>query len=126
MRKDRRCEIMAYIDRDKLLKDLNEAPAYIESEDVNFGILIAIGEVNNQPTADVQEVVRCKDCICYEEIDYYHPIENATKKFCRLYKRQMHDNDFCSYGKRKEPIYCEDKKKHIRHCEDCYEECKGG
>lgn len=57
----------------------------------------------SQPTADVQEVVRCKDCVLYEEIEYYHPIDkNATKKICRLIKRQMHDNDYCSYGERKE------------------------
>ena len=48
-----------------------------------------------EPTTNVQEVVRCKDCSFYEEIDYY---PDGTKSVCRLLKRQMQADDFCSYG----------------------------
>ena len=53
----------------------------------------------NAPAADVAPVVRCKECVFYEEVEYY---PDGTKKVCRLLKRQFHPDDFCSYGKRKE------------------------
>lgn len=59
---------------------------------------IAMCEVDRVPAADVVEVVRCKDCHYYEEVEYY---PDGTKNICRTFKRQMHSNDFCSYGERK-------------------------
>ena len=49
-----------------------------------------IDDVNEQPTADVVEVVRCKDC------EYY--------PFCFRTIRTggNRPDDYCSYGKRKE------------------------
>jgi hypothetical protein len=46
-------------------------------------------------------VGRCKNCKFYEKVEYYHPTEKATKSVCRLFKRQMQPDDFCSYGERK-------------------------
>lgn len=59
---------MAYIDRDKLMKELStmyKSPT--SSEDfmtVGYDHAIAdvVVTVHEQPTADVVEVVRCKDC----------------------------------------------------------------
>ena len=52
------------------------------------------------PAADVVEVVRCKDCECYEmDVEYYG---GGHKDICRLFKRQTQHNDFCSYGERKD------------------------
>ena len=54
-----------------------------------------------RPTVDAVEVVRCKDCKhdgtwqCHMEYDEYHPEADIH--------HDMHgDDDFCSYGKRKE------------------------
>ena len=53
------------------------------------------------PAADVAEVVRCKDCKhngtwqCHMEYDEYHPEADIH--------HEMHgDDDFCSYGERKD------------------------
>lgn len=44
------------------------------------------------PTVDAVEVVRCKDCRNY-----------AADCYCKVHDNYvMYDNDFCSYGKRKE------------------------
>lgn len=48
--------------------------------------------------ADFVEVVRCKDCKFYENVEYY---PEGTKDICRLFKRQLQPTDFCSYGERK-------------------------
>ena len=49
-------------------------------------------------SADVQEMTRCKDCWAYETAYY----EGGTKQVCRLYQRQMHEEDFCSYGEKRD------------------------
>ena len=47
---------------------------------------------------DMQQVVYCEDCKFYELAEY----DEGTKNVCRLLKRQMQKNDFCSYGERKD------------------------
>lgn len=44
-------------------------------------------DVKNLPTADVVEVVRCKDCK-YEDT------------CCRMIRNEKNLNDYCSYGER--------------------------
>ena len=55
--------------------------------------------LKSQPTADVVEVVRCKDCVAREK---------ATLEpfVCSRNKMLVYNNSYCSYGKRK----CEDGK----------------
>lgn len=53
---------------------------------------------DDAPTVDAVEVVRCKDCTYYEYPNTCHchkADENGTPIFVR-------DDDFCSYGERKE------------------------
>ena len=50
--------------------------------------------LNEQPTADVVEVVRCKDCKWYGEIGCAIKIVDETDK--------PKDNDYCSFGERSE------------------------
>ena len=54
---------------------------------------------NFKNKADFVEVVRCKDCKFYENVEYY---PEGTKDICRLFKRQLQPTDFCSYGERKD------------------------
>ena len=62
-----------------------------------------------KPKADVVEVVRCKDCRSWEEVGV-DPITSYRFGYCRHYQwqdreysdRETNDNDFCSYGERKE------------------------
>lgn len=56
-----------------------------------------VRSVNDIPTADVQEVVRCKDCKHRDPED-----KKCDGIFCAkngLFP--MDDNDYCSYGERK-------------------------
>ena len=63
---------------------------------------IAIGAVDLTPTADVAEVVRCKDCKwweCYEDRYGIGKCQNPTNG---LFSAYSDNEDYCSYGERKE------------------------
>ena len=51
------------------------------------------------PTADMVEVVRCKDCKWYKKI-----VEKSKSGLCHydLVARCLHDEDYCSHGERRE------------------------
>lgn len=54
--------------------------------------------------ADVVEVVRCKDC---KYCEHCYPVKEIGGEavegwYCKIRKRCMRPDDFCSYGKRKE------------------------
>lgn len=77
-----------------------------------------LDKLQKVPAADVAEVVRCKDCEHaeqYERADggagYYcgHPQNSFTygERWDRAFKPAKEENDFCSYGKRKEDLPCE-------------------
>ena len=59
-----------------------------------------IDDINEQPTADVVEVVRCKDCKHlwrgFPERGMLSCMQNPFRR------RQVMLDDFCSYGERKE------------------------
>lgn len=84
-----------YIERrlllDEVEKVMDEAEYYGEWEDVCYlydGDILNV--IENAPTADVVEVVRCKDCINY----------NKRYSECTLNGMNLDENGFCSYGKR--------------------------
>ena len=52
--------------------------------------------VDSIPTVDAVEVVRCKDCKRAENHGADHEI------FCNLIAAYMGNDDFCSYGERKD------------------------
>lgn len=57
--------------------------------------------IEDTPTADVVEVVRCKDCFFYQKdkelarANYLDP-----EKYCTLLICEIDKNGFCSYGKK--------------------------
>ena len=58
---------------------------------LNQGLNIARSALHNKdaiPSADVVEVVRCRDC--------------KRKKHCMIYENHLAQNEFCSLGERKE------------------------
>lgn len=68
-----------------------ELKAYIDA------IEYCVKQINEAPTADVVEVVRCKDCEYWENGKDYEP-------YCNHFGNMMTDtkaDDFCSYGERK-------------------------
>ena len=59
-----------------------------------YGLMNAI---NHVPTADVVEVVRCKDC-------KYNPEFETKRKgwvWCRNFRTEVKSTGFCSYGERR-------------------------
>jgi hypothetical protein len=74
-----------YIDADKLLNRLPDDLTYKAS--VKRVLIQA-------PTADVVEVVRCKDC------EYYEPHGNGKFGLCKCKKCKgiRSENDYCSNG----------------------------
>lgn len=92
---------MAYIDREKLINELESLP-----EQGELSYLGVYDCVNTIPAADVVEVVRCKDCeyccistdpktkISIQKCGYvgFNPIQSS----------QVSDDFYCSYGIRKD------------------------
>ena len=71
-----------YIDREDLLNNLKQfAPKYLKPFIVSL--------VEKQPTADVVEVVRCKDCTEWDKDEYE----------CSHWYG-FREDDYCSYGER--------------------------
>ena len=54
-------------------------------------------DLKNLPTANVVEVIRCKDCKHFKQIEFMH------KPVCLMPTAlRFRENDYCSYGKRRE------------------------
>ena len=69
-------------------------------------------KIENAPTVDAVELVRCKDCRWAREKDYREPTDTPKELICQCFKHHYipapwgsrmavsHD-DFCSYGERR-------------------------
>ncbi len=85
-----------YIDADKLTVEVQRY--LMPNVDIDGTVAVECAEryflnlVKKQPTADVVEVVRCKDCI------YRNPCGHT----CLQDNLWHNDDDFCSYGTPKE------------------------
>lgn len=92
---------MTYIEREPLLeiaKELQGKP---------FGAPLIVRAIENAPTVDVVEVVRCKDCEHWDERGY-DPIIEVRHGICEkpLGEYICHniftvENDYCSCGERR-------------------------
>ena len=115
---------MAYIDRDLLLKDIEESVVFTVSRGQRNspeirGANKVIDQIKQMPTADVVEVVRCKDCVHYTIINGTCLLLSCKEQTVRVY-----EDDYCSNGLNKRKVnYCTDKQNKLRHCEDCHEIC---
>lgn len=54
-------------------------------------------EKEEEKKPDLVEVIRCENCKFYDTAEY----DQGTKCVCRLYNRQMYNDDFCSYAIRR-------------------------
>lgn len=89
-----------YIDADALKERLNLVGAVTDNlygMGINRGLDRAETEIDMLPTADVVPVVRCKDCEHYDK--------GGCKHFgYHTYTPDVDEDDFCSYGRRKDEI----------------------
>lgn len=61
--------------------------------------------IRKQPTIDAVPVVRCKDCDYSRPLNRKDPFENTFTEgciWCHKHGDAVFENDFCSYGVRKE------------------------
>jgi hypothetical protein len=63
---------------------------------------VSICLVDEQPAADVVEVVRCKDCVWWEARTQGSWIGRCENPRNGLVSEYSENDDFCSYGERKE------------------------
>ena len=54
------------------------------------------------PTADVVEVVRCKDCVYRMELHPMYAYEGRPCKVCFIRNKPVSDNEYCSDAIRRE------------------------
>ncbi len=99
---------MSYIRRDGILNDLQEElelDSIYYNDDVNKGITeglnMAIKHIKRFPTADVVEVVRCKDC---KHATFYNCKNDACYSgiICEYRIAIGDENFYCSCGERRE------------------------
>lgn len=89
-----------YIDADALYKVVTERYSDITagSYPYNYVAFDMANLVKKAPTADVVEVVRCKDCKYWQDNNGGYPHEE-----CRWGKEETPDaDDYCSFGERRE------------------------
>ena len=103
-----------YIDADELLeiidyyivndKDARKHHSALFVEGMKDGYFRIRSKVTDMPTADVREVVRCKDCkyMCHYtdghlECRLLSDLKPIPTTYCT-----MNADDFCSYGERRE------------------------
>lgn len=79
-----------YIDADALLSDLKNKP-FISYTDI----------IKRQPTADVVEVVRCKDCKHSCRYTKWNGIEYLGCITRYIEVAEVDDMHYCSYGERR-------------------------
>lgn len=93
-----------YVEANALIQDIKQSKANnnhnnsIASQTHNAEHKKFIKMVLDQPTADVVEVVRCKNC------QYWHSPTNDDMHYCKLrfgLQGIVAESDFCSYGKRR-------------------------
>ena len=89
-----------YIERAAVLKVLEE---YYPGVDERLHI---VKDITSIPTADVAEVVRCRECKYARESEEAFDLDGETPLCECAYMTQPNRwNEFCSWGKRKEAAH---------------------
>ena len=90
-----------YIDRANLIARIEYYVTHTpEGKGEHYAYSVVLNEVINRPAADVAPVVSCKDCKyrVYKHINE----ELGDVGGCIVLNRVMANDDFCSYGERKD------------------------
>lgn len=97
------------IEREALIEKLRTMPIPKQAGRANTwldncaaGVNAAIREVASFPAADVAPVVRCKDCVHWDDDPDTYGADYGPKGKCMKSFETMRADDFCSYGARKD------------------------
>ena len=113
-----------YINREKLLEHIKDVPTWeIDDKGVHdtkypkgmFDCEDVVSSIENAPAADVEHVIRCKDCKHWSDNDGIHTDADGVRfARCRIHNYEtlngLHEgwcpteNCYCSLGERKENI----------------------
>lgn len=96
-----------YIEREALkCENLEKYMTVMEVNTKEYGnqIVVAVDDLMYLPTADVAEVVRCKDCIYYRKMATGGLCMCGDKKTSYAADFYPKENDFCSYGEKKAEV----------------------
>ena len=93
------------IDADALIKKFQSDKEYFDKVGDTTFAMAAIGvihDIEDAPTIDAVSVVRCKDCM-FSKV-YQNDSSGVMGRFCEAFTqvRMVTDDDYCSYGERKE------------------------
>ena len=89
-----------YIDAEALQNRIYASPLFSNfGEDGWFIKDFILDLIDRQTTADVVEVVRCKDCAYYREETSYCLNPHCSSSF---YGHRVKGEHYCSYGERRE------------------------
>ena len=83
---------MRLIDADNLTQKLYMLTEVLGTELVHIDTIV--DHIENQPTIDAVEVVRCNDC------KWFNPINNGDHGYCGTpyHGREVYEDDYCSDG----------------------------
>lgn len=84
-----------YIERDAAYKFMFDIPNPNGPGEIE---VVSVEDIESIPAADVVPVVRCEECVFHEIADYS---DGYTKNVCRLFNRQIQNDDYCSYAWRR-------------------------
>ena len=105
-----------YIDREKLLEHIKDVPTWeIDDKGVHdtkypkgmFDCEDVVSSIENAPAADVEHVIRCKDCSYCRELRRNDPYENRYIEgcmWCMNISEGVLPDDYCSRAQRRENI----------------------
>lgn len=96
---------MRVIDADAILKaDENSDKALVLGSGKALEIAYALlkKKVADAPTVDAVPVVRCEDCVRWDDDPDTYGADGVPKGKCMKSFETMCADDFCSYGKRKD------------------------
>lgn len=91
-----------YIDADELhikMEDLYEHHLEMNNFSADGAVADCLDLLDNTPTADVVEVVRCKDCIHSQELDKHCEINRSAYRHCNIWRGEEEKNVWHSYKK---------------------------
>lgn len=91
---------MTYVEKEKVLEIAKDE--YYSDFHKSMADLTSLRELlEDTPAADVVEVVRCKDCKWYQNLEIVDKVQTRCFNLAGL-SRVCNPNDFCSYGERKD------------------------
>lgn len=87
-----------YIERDAILESI--AKKHGTRNDIEEQTALDIWDgIKKIPTADVVEVVRCKDCKYFKTDSYY--CQKTKQGYCEFDNNVKQKQGYCSYGERR-------------------------